>query len=247
MGEININFINSIADLIVLLDKKYPKKASLELVGNRYNLNRDERLILYRGVFDTAGSNRRKKKRLDLLHAGDTADLNIKCLILDGYNILISLESYLKGMIIFRALDGYVRDVSGVYGSHSFSGYTERSAGLLADFIKDLTEKFDSRPDVSVYLDSQVSKSGELSMYMRDLFKREHISAEVAAIKNPDAVIVELSRRCANSLTATSDTVLIDEVGRVIDIPDCIIRQVFGTAPLDLNTLLLSKKVKKSG
>jgi hypothetical protein len=247
MGEINTNFIKSIEDLIGLLDKKYPKKASLELVGNRYKLNRDERAILYRGVFDTAGSNRRKKKRFDLLHAGDAAGLNIKCLIFDGYNILISLESYLKGMIIFRALDGYVRDVSGVHGSHSFSSHTERSAGLLADFIKDLTEKLGSRPDVFVYLDYSVSKSGELAKYIRDLFKLKHIKAEISAVNNPDTTIVEVSRRSENSLIATSDTVLIDEVERVIDIPDYVIRKVFGTTLLDLNTLLLSKKIKKYG
>ena len=242
MGEINTNFINSIEDLIGLLDKKYPKKASLELVGNRYNLTRDERAILYRGVFDTAGSNRRKKKLVDLLHVGDKACLNIRCLIFDGYNILISLESYLKGRIIFRALDGYIRDISGVYGSYSVGSYTERSAGLLADFIKDLTEKLHPRPDVFVYLDSPVSKSGELAMYMRDLFKREHIEVEVAAINNPDAAIVELCKRTSDSLTATSDTELIDKAERVIDIPDCIIQHIFGTTPLDLNTLLLSKK-----
>ena len=242
MREINTNFVKSIEDLIGLLDKKYPKKASLELVGNRYNLNRDERAILYRGVFDTAGSNMRKKKRVDLIHAGDNSSLNIRCLIFDGYNILISLESYLKGKIIFLALDGYVRDISGVYGSHRFSSYTERSAGLLVDFIKDLTEQLDPRPDVFFYLDSPVSKSGELAMYMRDLFKREHIKAEVAVINNPDTAIVELSKRSSNSLTATSDTVLIDEVKRVIDIPAYVIQKIFGTIPLDLNTLLLPKK-----
>jgi len=139
-------------------------------------------------------------------------------------------------------LDGYIRDISGVYGSHSVSSYTERSAGLLADFIKDLKEKFHSRPDVFVYLDSPVSKSGELAMYMRDLFKREHIEAEVAAVYNPDAAIVELCKRTSDSLTATSDTELIDKAERVIDIPDCIIRQIFGTTPLDLSTLLFSKK-----
>ena len=239
MKEINTNFIKSIEDLIVLLDKKYPKKPSIELIGNRYNLDRNERAMLYRGVFDTAGCRRRKKKRVDLLKTAETAGLDIGSLLLDGYNILISLESYLKGMVVFRALDRYVRDVSGVYGSHSFSGYTERSIGLLEDFMLFLTENFDSRPELFFYLDSPVSKSRELAVYVEDFFKRSSTKAQVVEADNPDTVIVEMNRRSAGAFTATSDTELIDRVERVIDIPDFIIRKIIGKTPLDLYTLLL--------
>ena len=247
MREINTNFINSIRDLLELLDKKYPKKASLELVGNRYNLNRDERLILYRGVFDTGSIERRKRKRLDFLTPGYTSALNVKSVLIDGYNVLISIESYLQGRVIFRALDGYVRDTSGVYGNHTINDNTGRSAKLITDFLKDLTEKEVSRPDVCLFLDSPVSKSGELASYFRNLFKQREIDAEVKTLKNPDAVIAELGKDSAYSLTATSDTVLIDEVERVIDIPDCIVRKVFGTPLMDLGTLLSSKNLKNSG
>jgi hypothetical protein len=241
MREINTNFINSIQDLLELLDKKYPKKASLDLVGNRYNLNRDERLILFRGVFDTASIERRKKKRLDLLTHGDITSLNLKSVIIDGYNVLISLESYLQGRVIFRALDGYVRDTSGVYGNHNFSDNTERSAGLIADFVKDLTAKTGSQPDVHLLLDSPVSKSGELARYFRGLFKQRDIDAEVKTLKNPDSVIANMGKGFPYALTATSDTVLIDEIERVIDIPYCIIRKVFQAPLMDLGTLLSSK------
>ena len=73
------------------------------------------------------------------------------------------------------------------------------------------------------------------------------MDAEVKTLKNPDAVIAELGKDSAYSLTATSDTVLIDEVERVIDIPDCIVRKVFGTPLMDLGTLLSSKNLKNSG
>ena len=226
-------------DLLELLDKQYPKKASLELVGNRYNLNRDERLILYRGVFDTESMERRKKKRFDFVRGMGPDSFNIERVIIDGYNVLISIESYLKGKIIFRALDGYVRDTSGVHGNHAIDDCTQRSVVLIADFVKDLTAEVRSQPDVRVFLDSPVSKSGELARSITDLFKQRGVEAEVKALKNPDSVIEVMSKESAHSLTATSDTVIIDKVEQVVDIPDFVTKNVFGASVLDLHTLLL--------
>ncbi len=38
-------------DFRYLLNRGYPRKATLELVGNRYGLTFDERHLLHRGVF----------------------------------------------------------------------------------------------------------------------------------------------------------------------------------------------------
>ena len=38
-------------DLRYLLNRRYNRKSAIELVGNRWNLNRDERHILYRTIF----------------------------------------------------------------------------------------------------------------------------------------------------------------------------------------------------
>jgi hypothetical protein len=43
-----------------LLDRGYPQSASLKLVGDRYRLERDERLVLFRGVFAGAASASRR-------------------------------------------------------------------------------------------------------------------------------------------------------------------------------------------
>ena len=66
MRDLNIFFKNSIEDLIFLLDRNYPRKQAIELVGNRYGLNHNERMILYRGVFDRKNTALRKEKRIHL-------------------------------------------------------------------------------------------------------------------------------------------------------------------------------------
>lgn len=233
MIDLNKNFKNSITDVIGLLDKKYPKNATIELVGNRYSLNHDERMILYRGVFDTPGAGRRRDKRVDLSRE------KIKKLIIDGYNVLITLESYLKGKTVFRSLDGYIRDISGLYGNHKYSEFTVRGIELLTGFIKNcMSGKKDVPFGVSIYLDSPVSRSGELAAHLRKRLEIEDIEVKVNVIKNPDSAVIAESSRCSSSAAATSDTVIIDRITRCVDIPDYVIQRMFHGEMLDLQNLV---------
>ncbi len=227
MRELNINFKDPITDLIWLLDKKYPKKSAVELVGNRYSLNHEERMILYRGVFDFKSSEKRKKKLID------PDKIRIDKLIIDGYNVLITLESYLSGKIVFRSLDGYVRDISGMYGEYILGNLTKRSTGLLVDFIK--RESFTQ--GIVIYLDYPVSKSGELASYLRNSFKTKYMDVAVDVVKCPDETVVHENQHSSHSAVATSDTVIIDRVERVIDIPDYMLCTVLKKAILDLRDI----------
>lgn len=241
MLDLNKNFKNSITDLIGLLDKNYPKNATIELVGNRYSLNHDERMILYRGVFDTPGAGRRRDKRVDLSRE------KIEKLIIDGYNVLITLESYLRGKTVFRSMDGYIRDISGLYGNHTFSECTGRCIELLIGFIKTGTAGKKNVPfGVSIYLDSPVSRSGELADYLRKCLENENIEAKVSVIKNPDSAVIEESSCFSSSAAATSDTVIIDRVTRCVDIPDYVIKSVFHKEIQDLQMLTRVKKKLKN-
>ncbi|MGZ3514587.1 MAG: DUF434 domain-containing protein, partial [Thermodesulfobacteriota bacterium] len=51
-------------DFRFLLNRGYPRKAALELVGNRYGLTSDERHLLHRGVFSDSDSESRRKKKV---------------------------------------------------------------------------------------------------------------------------------------------------------------------------------------
>ncbi len=94
------------ADFRYLLNRGYPREACLALVGNRYNLPRAARQLLHRGVFAGEVSRSRKKKLRRL------ADLAGQPLALDGHNVLITLESAIKGRELVAADDGFIRDVA---------------------------------------------------------------------------------------------------------------------------------------
>jgi hypothetical protein len=90
-----------------LKNREFPDKASLKLVGDRYRLSRLERNCLFRGVVSVSESERRKTK---LVRADE---LKGQALGIDWYNVVITVESYLKGMPVFLSDDGILRDATG--------------------------------------------------------------------------------------------------------------------------------------
>ena len=74
---------NSVKDYFYLINRKYPEKGSLKIVGDHYKLTRDERTILYRGIssFDLAS-----KRQVRI-----TKQIQKKKIIIDGYNVIFTL------------------------------------------------------------------------------------------------------------------------------------------------------------
>jgi hypothetical protein len=232
MSDIDRNFTRAIADLVWLLDRGYPKKPALELVGNRNSLGRVERMILYRGVFDgaSAAERSRKKRRFDEIGPG--------ALLVDGHNVLITLESYLSGKVVFRSLDGYVRDTAGVFGNYSFGDLAKRSAETLVSRLG----AGDPGLEVFVFLDSPVSRRGELASFLRRTFSARGVRGDVKAVRSPDAEIRRFFEASPESAVATSDTVILDRASRGVDLPGEIIETVFKKDLPDLASLLRLKE-----
>src|SRR4030067_2451505 len=91
-----------------LLNRGYPRKVTLELVGNRYGLTFDQRLLLHRGVFSDSDSRSRRKRQISV------RDLRDQDLAVDGHNVLITIEAGLSGRPLILAHDGFIRDISGL-------------------------------------------------------------------------------------------------------------------------------------
>jgi hypothetical protein len=223
MKDSHADIRGAVVDLLYLLEKGYPKKSALELVGNRYRLSSDGRMILYRGVFTRGECEGRMRKM-----SGLKANVSDTCAI-DGYNVFITIESYLRGRLIFRALDGFIRDISGVYGNYTFGDRTEQATDLLIPCLQGALSEVHR---FFVYLDEPVSRSGDFARFLRKAFEAAGIPAVVEVVRSPDEVIVE---RHEHDLIATSDTVLLDRIEHCTDIPDTVL--VRGTV-FDLQLLL---------
>ena len=199
-----------------LLNRKYPRKASLELVGNRYDLTFDERHLLHRGVFSDVDSEARRKKIISI------KEVQGKDLAVDGHNVLITIEAGLSGRPLILADDGFIRDISGLSGSFKKTEVTEKAIRLIVTFLK----KWKPRHTLFLF-DAPISKSGILAQELRNLLKKENLPGDALAMKVPEKTLIGFP-----GVVATSDTAIIERSKRVIDLAGNIIRTKIGSMSL---------------
>jgi len=203
-------------DFRYLLNRGYPRKASLELVGNRYGLIFDERHLLHRGVFSDADSVTRQKKIIS------PEAIRNKDLAIDGHNVLITIEAGLSSRPLVLADDGFVRDISGLSGSFKKTEMTEKAIRLIVTFLR----KWKPRHTLFLF-DAPISKSGILAQELRTLLKKEGLPGDALAVKVPETILIGFQ-----GVIATSDTAIIDRSKRVIDLAGDIIRAKIGSVSL---------------
>ncbi len=194
-------------DFRYLLNRKYPRKAALELVGNRYGLNYDQRHLLHRGVFSKADSESRRKKKVSL------AEIRGKDLVIDGYNVLITIEAGLSGRPLTFGDDGFVRDISGLSGNFRKTERTEKALQLVFHTLKTM------KPYHTLFLfDAPISMSGKFAQGVRQRLKEESLTGDAKAVKVPEKILMGFP-----GVVATSDTAIIDQSKQVFDLAGTII------------------------
>ncbi|MEM6698016.1 MAG: DUF434 domain-containing protein, partial [Bacteroidota bacterium] len=138
-------------DLCFLLTRGYGKSSSLQIVGNRYRLNKRQRDALQRICSSEQEIAQRKSTAIN------PSTLSNATVEIDGFNLLILLESALSGAYVFKGRDGTIRDISSVHGTYKRVQQTETAMKLIGDTLKEL-----SVLHVKWYLDRPVSNSGLL-------------------------------------------------------------------------------------
>jgi hypothetical protein len=189
-------------DFRYLLNRSYPRKAALEMVGNRYQLASDERHLLHRGVFSDRDAGSRQKKKIPL------EKIRGKDLVIDGYNVLITIEAGLSGRPLVLGDDGFIRDISGVSGNFKKTDKTDGAFQLIFDFIKRVKPR-----QTLLLFDSPISRSGELAQEVRDGLERENLSGDAIAVRVPEKILIGFP-----GTVATSDTAIIDRSHKVVDL-----------------------------
>jgi hypothetical protein len=218
MTEIKKSLWDAAEDFRYFLNRGYPKEGSLQLVGNRYGLTQDLRDLLRRGISPAHVAEERKKKKVSV------KDIRGDGFAIDGYNVLITLESALKEKTILLADDGFIRDISGVSGGYRESDETTEALRLVIDFLHA------SRPVESLFLfDSPISGSGELAAQIRALLNERGIRGDALAVKVPERIMEEYE-----GIIASSDTALIDKAQKVFDLAGYLITHTLHLQYIDL-------------
>jgi hypothetical protein len=170
----------AVQDMQYLLSRNYPEKAASELVGNRYKLKTRQIQALRGASASDSQVQHRGNKQLK------SEDLQDKTIYLDGFNVLILLESLLSDAFVFQGVDGCFRDLSGVHGTYKRVNQTLRSIELVSAFF----QKTQAQKLVWIF-DKPVSNSGRIKQIILDFALENNLNWEVDLQYNPDKFLVE--------------------------------------------------------
>lgn len=184
----------AVQDMQYLLSRNYAERASSELVGNHYRL-KTRQIQAVRGA---SASERqmgdRKSKELQL------QDLRGKTIHLDGFNVLILLESLLSGAYVFEGTDGCFRDLSGVHGTYKRVNQTRQAIEYVAEFFR----KSGAEELIWIF-DQPVSNSGRIKQMILEFAFENNLNWSGGLEFNPDRFLAENA-----GIVISSDAWIID-------------------------------------
>jgi hypothetical protein len=199
---------DSVRDLRYLLDQGYPRDSAVTFVANHYRVRLDERHLLARCVFSSAEISSHRSK------AVSSVGVRSKRLGVDGYNVLITVESLLTGKQVVRCDDGFIRDLRAIFGKYHASSVTP---GALAEILKTISR---CKPSEAVLMfDSQMSRSGELAAEVRRMLEQFEIIGDAQAVTGVDFKVR------AFDVVASGDRAVIERVKAVWDLPAEILKR----------------------
>jgi len=210
----------AVEDYSLLMTKGYAVKSALKLVGDRFSLRQRQRLAVMRSACSDNQLAQRKENQVEILA------LKNDSLAIDGYNILITIEAALSGGLIFKGRDGCLRDLASLHGTYRKVTETIPALKLIIDFVNNV------RPsEITLLLDRPVSNSGKLKQIIELLLKDSIIIWNVKLVQNPDKDLIS-----GSSIVASSDSVILDNCRRWINLADEIImRNIPSAQVIDLS------------
>lgn len=220
------DFKLALQDYFYLADRGYPERGFLKLVGDRYSLSDSQCTILYRGVTSFRLA---KSRQLKLCTFSQIKNQKV---FIDGFNVLLTIGSYLQGMPVFIAMDGFLRDAS------KFRGRFPKEIVLKNSLQKLLqTPGFENQVNLHFLFD----KSAKI------LFDWEHIFQNNCNV-DPDYPKFSFCEKVdktlilqSQAIVCTSDTEIIDKTPcKIFDLPHHVLSHHFHTLPIELSIHLNS-------
>jgi hypothetical protein len=192
----------AVADYSLLLTKDYPQNAALKLVGDRFELTDRQRLAVMRSSCSDSRLAGRLARQIQ------PQELVGQDIIIDGYNVLITVEAAKSGAFLFIGRDGCMRDLAGMHGTYRKVTETVPAIELINNCLKELKLK-----EILWLLDKPVSNSGRLKKIIESV-----TGCSVKLVNNPDTELIE-----SDAIAASSDSVVLDGAKRWFNLAAYII------------------------
>lgn len=191
-----------IRDLRYLLNRGYPRSSAVEFVSDHYQLELDDRHLLARCVFSDEEVRKHQKLRSDVEEVSD-CEIGV-----DGYNVIITVESIQRGKRVVICDDGFVRDLRALFGKYRMDDHTD----MAVETVVELLRKIDPAR-VEFFYDKQVSKSGELAGFTRRVMDDCGLEGGASTSGETDAEVRKME------IAASSDRAVIEKSRGAVDLP----------------------------
>jgi len=188
----------AVADLSWLLGRGYAPVSALKLTGDRWRLTERQRQAVRRAACSDEARERRLARQVN------AANLAGRNLLIDGFNVLTTIEAALGGAVVLVCRDQACRDIAGVHGSYRKVAETEPALEKLAGVLVELGLR-----QIGWLFDRPVSNSGRIRSLVLQTAAARSLDWSVELVDNPDPAL-ERSRE----IVATSDSVILDGCSR---------------------------------
>jgi hypothetical protein len=166
----------------------------MKLVGDRWTLTERQRLAMRRAACsDEARTGR-------LANRAMTSQVNGRKLLIDGFNVVTTVEAALGGGVVLRCRDETYRDIAGVHGTYRQVAETIPALRLVGQMVFDL-----NAAEVRWLFDRPVSNSGRIRGILLEIVEQNGWNWTVELLNNPDAEL-----RSSPDIVATADSAILD-------------------------------------
>ena len=197
----------AVSDLCWLWSRGYAETSSLKLVGDRYKLTARQRKAVCSAACSGESLLKRSERQFDLpLQSG-------RGFAIDGYNLLITIESMLSGGVLIRGVDGCIRDLAGIHGTYHKVEETLPALKLIGEHLN-----LAGIESAEWLLDAPVSNSGQLREYMLELAAAENWDWQARLENNPDRVLAE-----SGQVVISADSGILDRCAGWFNLTEFII------------------------
>lgn len=217
---------HAVHDLSWLLSRGYAAPSALKLTGDRRHLAARQRLAVLRSACGDGALARR------LQHRVSPEEVSGRTLMIDGFNLVTTIEAALAGGVLLLGREGCLRDMASMHGSYRRVSETRPALAMIRQEIELL------QPVRCCWLlDRPVSNSGRLCEMIREAGSDLTFDWEAQLENDPDVVLRDLP---AGQIAVTADSGILDQTAAWFNLaPVVVARDVPEAVPIPMAALCL--------
>ena len=176
-GSQRAKILSAANDARWLMNRGYSAESAITFTSNHYLLTSRQRMAIFRSILNDEDKTTRLKK--EILKPGTEV-------LIDGLNIIITLETALSHSLVLRGDDGVLRDVAGLHGTYRIIDKTAKAIEQILQTLSNLDVR-----NATFILDKPVSNSGSLKQLILEISRNFNLEVVAELDMNPDQIFVD--------------------------------------------------------